>query len=274
MPYFRFDEMKSHHLNPHLSTTQGPVIEAQTMYFRCVTKQAGQASKLHYHPNEFMAFLLEGEFDSIVGDEAHHVMPGTLVHISSNAQHSFCAGPNGVRYLYLKDRTWTLIGAAADEALPDKARSATEVARDFAAGKYPGLEKAPGKSQAITSGLGNCHYVMSQGFDGAKPSGHHEQWVNGLNLSWAYVQSPAAHETAETSAAHELLAYVISGELETEVGSERHKAAEGDVIHVPRGTAYRWKVSATGPARYCIARSTTLLEQHVAANGAADNWRG
>ena len=129
MPYFRFDEMKSHHLNPHLSTTQGPVIEAATMYFRCVTKQAGQQSKLHYHPNEFMAFLLEGEFDSIVGDEPHRVQPGTLVHIPSNAQHSFRAGPRGIRYLYLKDRTWTLIGAAADEALPDKARSATEVAR-------------------------------------------------------------------------------------------------------------------------------------------------
>jgi hypothetical protein len=115
MPYFRFDEMKSHHLNPHLSTTQGPVIEAQTMYFHCVTKQAGQASKLQYHLNEFMAFLLEGEFDSIAGD--------------------------------------------------------------------------------------------------------------GTN-------------------------------------------------HVPRGTAYFWRIPADRPVRYCTARSTTLLEQHVAAKGAADNWKG
>ncbi|HTE16692.1 MAG TPA: cupin domain-containing protein [Burkholderiales bacterium] len=274
MPYFRFDEMKSHHLNPHLSTTQGPVIEAQTMYFRCVTKQAGQQSKLHYHPNEFMAFLLEGEFDSVVGDEQHRVKPGTLVHIPSNAQHSFCAGPSGIRYLYLKDRTWTLIGAAADEALPDTARSATEVARDIAAGKYPGREKAPEKSQAITSGLGNCHYVMCNGFDGEKPSGHHEQWVNGMNLSWAYVQSPAGNEIAEGSAAHELLAYVISGKLDTQVGNDQHNAVEGDVIHVPRGVGYRWTVSGQGPARYALARSTTRLEQQVAQNGAADNWRG
>jgi len=274
MPYFRFDEMKSHHLNPHLSTTQGPVIEAQTMYFRCVTKQAGQQSKLHYHPNEFMAFLLEGEFDSVVGDEQHRVKPGTLVHIPSNAQHSFCAGPSGIRYLYLKDRTWTLIGAAVDEALPDTARSATEVARDIAAGKYPGREKAPEKSQAITAGLGNCHYVMCNGFDGEKPSGHHEQWVNGMNLSWAYVQSPAGNEIAEGSAAHELLAYVISGKLDTQVGNDQHNAVEGDVIHVPRGVGYRWTVSGQGPARYALARSTTRLEQQVAQNGAADNWRG
>ncbi len=274
MPYFRFDEMKSHHLNPHLSTTQGPVIEANTMYFRRVTKQAGQQSKLHYHPNEFMAFLLEGEFDSIVGDETHVVKPGTLVHIPSNAQHCFRAGPQGIRYLYLKDRTWTLIGAAADEALPDKARSATEVARDIAAGKYPGRDKAPEQSQAIVSGLGNCHYVMCEGFNGGKPSGHHEQWVNGANLSWAYVQSPAGHEIAETSATHELLAYVIGGEIESTVGADSHTAGEGDVIHVPRGAAYRWRVTDKGPARYTIARSTSRLEEHVARNGAADNWRG
>lgn len=274
MPYYRFDEMKSHHLNPHLSTTQGPVIEAATMYFRCVTKKAGEQSRLHYHPNEFMAFLLEGEFDSIVGDERKHVTPGTLVHIPSNAQHSFRAGPGGMHYLYLKDRTWTLIGAAADEALPEQARSATQVARDIAAGKYPGREKAPEQSQAITSGLGACHYIMCNGFDSGKPSGHHEQWVSGVNLSWAYVQSPAGHEMAENSAAHELLAYVISGELETQVSAHRHQAVAGDVIHVPRGASYRWQVTAQGAARYTIARSTTQLEQHVAQHGAADNWRG
>ena len=205
MPYFRFDQLKSHHLNPHLSTTQGPVIEAATMYFRCVTKKSGEQSRLHYHPNEFMAFLLEGEFESTVGDEQQQVTPGTLVHIPSNAQHSFKAGPQGIRYLYLKDRTWTLIGAAADEALPGKARSATEVARDIAAGKYPGRDKAPEQSQAITSGLGGCHYAMCDGFDKAAPSGHHEQWVNGLNLSWAYVRSPDAHVCAESAALHELL---------------------------------------------------------------------
>ena len=205
MPYFRFDQLKSHHLNPHLSTTQGPVIEAATMYFRCVTKKSGEQSRLHYHPNEFMAFLLDGEFESTVGDEQQQVTPGTLVHIPSNAQHSFKAGPQGIRYLYLKDRTWTLIGAAADEALPGKARSATEVARDIAAGKYPGRDKAPQQSQAITSGLGGCHYAMCDGFDRAAPSGHHEQWVNGLNLSWAYVRSPDGHVCAESAALHELL---------------------------------------------------------------------
>jgi len=73
---------------------------------------------------------------------------------------------------------------------------------------------------------------------------------------------------------HELLAYVISGELETRVGADRHKAAVGDVVHVPRGAAYHWKVTGQGPARYTIARSTAQLEQQVVQNGAADNWRG
>ena len=273
MPYFRFDQLKSHHLNPHLSTTQGPVIEAATMYFRCVTKKSGEQSRLHYHPNEFMAFLLEGEFDSLVGEEQQVVKPGTLVHIPSNAQHSFKAGANGIRYLYLKDRTWTLIGAAADEALPEHARSATEVARDIAAGKYPGRDKAPEQSQAIASGLGGCHYVMSDGFSGGAPSGHNEQWVHGLNLSWAYVRSPAGHACAQSASVHELLVYVINGTLNADVAGVAHAAGAGDVIHVPRGAAYRWQLDG-GPACYTIARSTARLEEHVARNGAADNWRG
>jgi hypothetical protein len=43
---------------------------------------------------------------------------------------------------------------------------------------------------------------------------------------------------------------------------------------MPRGTGYRWRVSAQGAARYTIARSTLQLEAHVATNGAADNWKG
>lgn len=44
-----------------------------------------------------------------------------------NACHSFKA-IDDLQYLHVKDRTWTLIGAAANETLPEQAMSATQVA--------------------------------------------------------------------------------------------------------------------------------------------------
>lgn len=46
MPFYRFEDFKSHRFNPHLSTAEGPVIEGEFMYFRMVTKCAGTGSEL------------------------------------------------------------------------------------------------------------------------------------------------------------------------------------------------------------------------------------
>lgn len=154
MPFHRFENFESHRFNPHLSTAEGPVIEGEYMYFRMVTKRAGTGSELHYHPNELMAFPLAGRINCVVGRERRIVPPGTFVHIPPFARHGFKACEDGdLRYLYIKDRTWTLIGAAADEALPDKALSAPQVAKALAAGRYPGEKKDSAKSEAILDGL-------------------------------------------------------------------------------------------------------------------------
>src|SRR5262245_28690745 len=60
MPFYRFEGLKSHRFNPHLSTAEGPVIEGEYLYFRMVTKRAGTGAELHYHPNELMMFPLTG----------------------------------------------------------------------------------------------------------------------------------------------------------------------------------------------------------------------
>ena len=275
MELYRFEQLQVHHFNPHLSSTQGPIIEGQHMFFRRVIKPAGGGSRLHYHPNEFMAFLLEGEFDGLIGDQCQHVRPGTLVHIPSNAQHTFGAATDGeLKYLYLKDRTWTMIGAAADEALPEKALTATEVARAHSEGRYPGQKKDPAASQAITSGLGNCYFPMTDAFDGGAVSGHHEQWVEGVNLAFGYLESPGGYVAEEKAAQHELFVYLLSGALVTRADGSERRAGEGDVIHVAKGSAYHWSVPEKSTARYTIARSTSRLEAEVAKNGASDNWRG
>ena len=273
MAFYRFEKLKSYHFNPHLSSTTGPIIEGQYLYFRRVRKPGGGKSRLHYHPNEFMAFLLEGKINAVVGSGRRVVRPGTLVHIPSNAQHTFKSRED-VNYLYIKDRTWTMIGAAADEALPDKARSATEVARDIKAGRYPGGRKEPEKSQAIVDGLGDCFHPMIDGLGAPVASGHCEHWLEGANLAFGFIESPRGHDMGEGKAAHEIFAYLISGSLDARVGRKKQRMRPGDVIHVPRGAPYGWVVRGRGPARYAMVRSTSRLEAEVARNGASDNWRG
>ena len=273
MPFHRFEKLKSYHLNPHLSSTRGPIIEGQYMYFRRVSKTAGSRSMPHYHPNEFMAFFLEGKSHAVLGRRRRVAGPGMLVHIPSNARHSFKA-IDDVNYLYVKDRTWTLVGSAADEALPEQAMSVTQVAKALKAGKYPGKRGSAGQSQAIVDGLGDCFYQWMDRLDAPTVSGHHERWLEGDNLAFGLVESPVGHRVEHKRAPHEVFAYVISGTLDAQVGAKRRRARRGDVIHVPRGSACRWIVAGKDSARYAVVRSTPRLEAMVAKNGASDNWRG
>jgi quercetin dioxygenase-like cupin family protein len=275
MAFYRFEQLKSHHLNPHLSTAEGPVIEGDYLYFRLVTKRAGTGSELHYHPNELMAFPLQGKINCVVGSDRRIVPPGTFVHIPPYARHGFRATEDGdLRYLYIKDRTWTLIGSAADEALPDEAPSATRVAKAFRKGKWPGRKKDPGKSRAIIDGLGNCYYPMIAALDAPSASGHCERWVEGTNIAFGFVESPAGHVMEEARARHEMFFYIVSGALEAKAGRKKRCTRTGDVIHVPKGSDYRLTVVETGPARFAAVRSMPHLEAHIARHGAADNWRG
>jgi quercetin dioxygenase-like cupin family protein len=275
MPFYRFEDFKSHRFNPHLSTAEGPVIEGEFMYFRMVTKRAGTGSELHYHPNELMAFPLEGKINCMVGKDRRIVPPGTFVHIPPNARHGFKATEDGdLRYLYIKDRTWTLIGAAADEALPDKALSAPEVAKAVSEGRYPGQKKDAGKSGAIIDGLGNCYYPMIDALDAPAASGHCERWVEGTYIVFGFVESPPGHLTEVQKAPHELFIYMVSGALDAKVEGKKRRLKTGDVIHVPRLGTYSFKVTGSETVRYAAVRSTSRLEREIGKKGAADNWKG
>lgn len=250
MPFYRFEGMKSYRFNPHLSTADGPVIEGEYLYFRMVTKRAGTGAELHYHPNELMAFPLSGKANCVVGAERRIVEPGTFIHFPPYARHGLKATEDGdLKYLYIKDRTWSLKGTAAGEELD-------------------------GKNRAVIDGLGNCYYPMIDSLDAPPVSGHCARWVEGTNIAFGFVESPPGHVVEEKRAAHELFAYVIAGGLHAQIGGKKHRAGIGDVIHVPRGTAYRWTVAKGGAVRYAAVRSTSRLEAAVRKHGAADNWRG
>jgi quercetin dioxygenase-like cupin family protein len=211
----------------------------------------------------------------MVGRDRRIVPPGTFVHIPPFARHGFKATEDGdLRYLYIKDRTWTLIGAAADEALPEKALSAPEVAKAVSEGRYPGRKKDAGKSGAILDGLGMCYYPMIDALDTPAASGHCERWVEGTYINFGFVESPPEHVAEEAKAAHELFVYVVRGALDAKVEGKKRRLQSGDVIHVPKGGAYRVKVTGEEPVRYAAVRSTPRLEREIGKKGAADNWRG
>jgi len=67
---------------------------------------------------------------------------------------------------------------------------------------------------------------------------------------------------------------MLAGGLDAQVGKKKQKVGTGDVIHVPRGAAYRWTVRKGSAARYAAVSSTPKLEAAIRKNGAADNWRG
>jgi uncharacterized cupin superfamily protein len=115
---------------------------------------------------------------------------------------------------------------------------------------------------------------MTVSFDGGAVSAHHEQWVEGANLAFGYLESPGGFLSAETAARHELFIYVLSGALVTQADGSERRAGSGDVIHVAKGSACCWRVPEGTTARYTIARSTSRLEAAIAKNGASDNWRG
>ena len=166
------------------------------------------------------------------------------------------------------------LDAAADEALPDEAPSAVEVARAIAAGKYPGQKKDKTRSKAIIDGLGTCYYTFIDSLRAPPASAHCEHRVEGTNIAFSFVESPAGHVTAEKKAAHEIFIYVLDGELDARVGAKKKRVKKGDVIHVPRGKGYTFTVTKRGPVRYAGVQSTPRLEAHIRKYGAADNWRG
>ena len=272
MPFHRFEGLEAQQPNPHLSTGQGRTIDGRYMYFRTVHKKAGTGSELHYHPNELMIFPLQGKLNAVVGKERRIVAPGTFVHCPPNARHSMRATEDGdVDYLYIKDRTWSLIGFAADEALPERAPTLDEIARAHKAGKWAGGKKEPEKSQAIIEGLGACYYPILDSLEAPPASGRREHWVAGARLAFGFVEAPAGEIEEQTRAPHEVFLYLLSGNLDATVDGERKTVGPGDIVHVPKGAASRIAVAGSASARYCAVRSNAWLEAKVEESGASND---
>jgi quercetin dioxygenase-like cupin family protein len=263
MPFYRFEEMESNYLTPHLSTGKAPVIDGKYMYFCLLHKEAGTGSELHYHPNELLIFPVRGKINAIVGKDRRIVSPGTFVHAPAYARHSMKATEDGhCQYLYIKDKTWTVVGLAEDEAVPEKAMTVDEVNRKYRVGEREKHQKAQGKSQAIVEGLNVCFYPVIESLDAPRRSARHIDWIEGERLAFGFCEVPGGYDEPEAASPHEMFVYVLSGRLQARTGGKAKSVGGGDIIHVPRGETYRLQVESPF-ARYAIVCSTPFLESKI-----------
>ncbi len=267
MPFYRFEQLEDIVSNPHLSTGKGPIIEGEYMNLRLNNKDAGTGSKLHYHPNELMVFPLFGKIDSIVGTDHRVVSPGTFVHVAPNVLHSMKATLDGtLSYLYVKDRTWSMVGVAADAAPPEQALSIDELKQALARGEQPGGAAAAGKSEGIPEAPGDSYFPIIERLDVASASARRNFWVEGTRLAFGFIECPAGSDDGAASAPHEQFIYVIAGAIEAAIGAERKSVGPGDILHVPKGAELSFAVGDR-PARYVVFQPNSALEQ--ALDGAA-----
>lgn len=263
MAFYRFEDMESNYLTPHLSSGTAPVIEGRYMYFCLLHKNAGTGSDLHYHPNELLIFPLRGKINAIVGKDRRIVGPGTFVHAPAYARHSMRATEDGnLQYLYIKDKTWTVVGLAEDEAVPDKAMTVAEVNRKYKVGEREKHAKTEGQSQVIVEGLNECFYPIVNGLDARPCSARRTSWIEGERLAFGYFDIPASDRASPNTAERETFIYVLSGELHADAAGESRDVTKGDVIYVPRGERYRLQVRSPY-ARYALVCSTPYLENRI-----------
>ncbi len=262
MPFYRFENFASNYLTPHLSTGKAPVIDGRYMYFCLLHKNAGTGSELHYHPNELLIFPVLGKINAIVGKDRRVVSPGTFVHAPAYARHSMKATEDGnLQYLYIKDKTWTVVGLAEDEGVPDHAMTVAEVNKKYSVGDRDKHQKNQGKSQAVIEGLPVCFHPILDSLDAPARSGRCVSWIEGERLAFGLFEVPAGYAEPEAESQREMFAYVLSGKIDAQVDGERKTVGAGDIVYVPRGQRYRLQVRSH--ARYAIVCSTPYLENRI-----------
>lgn len=261
MPFHRFENIESKALTPDLSSARGPVIEGEYLYFCLVHKVAGTGSELHYHPNELLIFPLRGLINAIVGKDRRVVAPGTFVHAPAFARHSMKATEDGdLSYLYIKDKTWTVVGLAADQAVPDKAFTVDEI--NTLIDKGGNRKAAEGASLAVVEGLHDCYYPLIESLDAPQVSARRVYWIEGQRLAFGLFDVPADYDEPDLVSDREVFIYLIGGKMQARVGVESRDVVAGDVLQIPRGTPYQLTTRSSF-VRYAMVCSTPWLEQKI-----------
>ena len=267
MPFYRFENLEKKFMTPRLSTASGPMIEGEFIYFCLVSKEPGEGSVVHYHPNELFIFPVAGKINSLVGRDRRIVPPGTFVHIPPSGQHQMIATEDGIlSYLYIKDKTWTVVGLAADEAVPEKATSLEEANKEFQKSGWKlgkgEIKKETEKSTVRIDGLGNCYYPILETFDMPPGSGNRFYSFSGERMTFGFTELVKPYEETLPASEHEQFLYVLHGTLKAESENDKEILTAGGIMHIPKGSRYSIATDSNA-VRYVSVQSTSTLEKNL-----------
>lgn len=271
MHYHRFEDYESVVLTPHLSSGRSPIIEGKYLYYCLNQKEAGTGSELHYHPNELLIFLIQGKANGVVGKDRRIITPGTFVLVPPNVRHSFKATEDGpCAYLYIKDMTWTVVGIAADEALPEQAMAVGEANAKFDAGeivdrkgKNTGDNGTGSPENVIIDGVPDCFYQILQSLDQPLGVGRRIEWIKGERSAFGFFELPSGYSEEAEASEHEQFFYVLQGQVDATVDNDSQSVSNDGIIQIPKGSSYSLKVQPDAPTRLVAVRSTHFLENKV-----------
>ena len=271
MPFYRFEELEHVNLTPHLSSARSPIIEGKFLYYCLNQKEAGTGSELHYHPNELFVFVVSGKVNCVIGKDRRIITPGTFALIPPYVRHSLKATEDEpCAYLYVKDQTWTVVGLAADEEVPDEAMSVDKVNELFDSGELADRKGqntgGNGKglsSEIIIDNVPNCFYPILTSLDQPFRSGLRIDWIKGEREAFGFHEIPSGYFESVQASPHEQFVYVLQGQIDAQVGNDKKEASQGDIIEIPKGIAYNFEISPNHPTRYVTIRSTEFLEAKI-----------
>jgi quercetin dioxygenase-like cupin family protein len=260
LPFYRFEDIESRKITAHLSSAEGPMIEGNYVYFCLNQKKAGTGSELHYHPNELLIFVIRGRLNAVVGRDHRIVETGTFIIIPPNVRHSMRATEDGdCAYLYIKDRTWTVVGVGADEPLPERPLTVDESDEIFLLGTSakPG-PAASGVSQAIIENVPDCFFSLTDSLRGAFRYGNRIEWIEGERMGFGYLELNAGYSLTAGEDS-EYFFYVCDGVLDCEIDGERKKIVAGDIVSAPRGASFNLTVADGSKARVVGVKALRYL---------------
>jgi quercetin dioxygenase-like cupin family protein len=164
-------------------------------------------------------------------------------------------------YLYIKDKTWTVVGLAADQGVPDQAMTVDEINRLHDTGRLSRPVEAA-KSQIIIEGLNVCYYPLLESLEAPQVSARRVSWIEGERLAFGLFDVPGGYDEPEMASQHETFVYVIGGRMRARVGGQSRTVGASDVIEIPRGARYRLQPEAPY-VRYALVCSTPYLENRI-----------
>ena len=270
MSIYKFENLKSVKLTPHLSSGTSPIIEGKYVYYCLNQKEAGTGSELHYHPNELLIFALKGKINAVVAKERKIVDPGTFILIPPNVRHSMKATEDGpCAYLYIKDCTWTVVGISADEELPDKAMTVEEANKKFEKGEIKDRKNQGAKSDSskdnksiIIEGVPNCYYKILDNLNQSYSAGNQITLVNGERMNFKFYEISKKYNEKKDKSDHENFFYVLDGECKFEVGDKTHTADKGSIVKVEKYQKYSFE-NITEKSRVISISSNEYLESKI-----------